>query len=182
MVLNLLLFQYCFADWKCCFFTLRDWQYSISHKLEAHTKSQHSLFTTEARVVRQMHSRFLLVGQVPSHAYGVASVLWESCPVTRPRSCARLHRQTVKPLPPVTCVVSSSTYLFGWTDHGAVTAANPQTEAPRPSSLPGPRYDGAPSVYHTQRRALRHCIPVALEMCFTCKQRSFGSLHWPSPT
>ena len=96
----------------------------------------------------------------------VASVLSESCPVPRSPSCARLHRQTVKP-----CVVSSSTYLFGWTDHGSVTAssgANPQTEAPRPSSVPCHEYD-APSV--------DHCIPVALEMCFTCKQWSF----WKSP-
>ena len=111
-------------------------------------------------------------------------MLWESCPVTRSPSCGRLHRQTVKPLPPPTCVVSSSTYLFGWTDHGTVTAssgANPQTEAPWPS-LPCRRHDGAPSLYHTLRRTLRHCIPVALEMCFTCKQRSFGSLCWPSPT
>ena len=49
---------------------------------------------------------------------------WERCPVTPSPSCGRLHRQTVKPLPPPTCVVSSSTYLFGWTDHGAVTASS----------------------------------------------------------
>ena len=48
----------------------------------------------------------------------------ESCPVTRSPSCARLHRQTGEPLPPPTCVVSSSTYLCDWTDHGAVTATN----------------------------------------------------------
>ena len=45
-------------------------------------------------------------------------MLWDSCPVPR------LHRQTVEPLPPPTCVVSSSANLFGWTDHGAVTASN----------------------------------------------------------
>ena len=61
---------------------------------------------------------------MPLYACAVESVVWESCPVTRPPSCARLHRQTGKPLPAPTCVVSSSTYLFGWTDHGAVTASN----------------------------------------------------------
>ena len=66
---------------------------------------------------------FLLVGQAPMYACAVASMLWESCPVTRSPSCGRLHRQTVKPLPPPT-VVSSSTYLFGSTDHGAGTASS----------------------------------------------------------
>ena len=37
---------------------------------------------------------------MPLYACAVASVLWESCPVTRWPSCGRLHRQTVKPLPP----------------------------------------------------------------------------------
>ena len=61
-------------------------------------------------MVRQTHSVFffLLLGHVPLYACAVASVLWESCPVTRSPSCGRLHRQTVKPLPPPTCVVSSS--------------------------------------------------------------------------
>ena len=90
----------------------------------------------------------------------------------RLRVGACTDRQTVEPLPPPTCVVSSSAFCL--------VATNPQTEEPRPSSLPCQKYDGAHSVYHTQRCALRHCIPVALEMCFTCKQRSFRSLHWPS--
>ena len=47
-----------------------------------------------------------------------------NCPVTGSPSCERLHRQTVKPLPPTTCVVSSSTYPSGGTQHGAVTASN----------------------------------------------------------
>ena len=88
---------------------------------------------------------------MPLYACAVGCVLWESCPVTRSPSCGRLHRQTVRPLPPPTCAVSSSTYLFGWTDPGAVpdsNGANPQTDAPRSSSLPCQRYDGAPSVYH----------------------------------
>ena len=45
------------------------------------------------------------MGQVPLYACAVASVLWESCPVTRSPSCGRLHRQTVQSLPP-TCVIS----------------------------------------------------------------------------
>ena len=67
---------------------------------------------------------FLLGGQMSLYACAGASVLWESCPVTRSPSCGRLHRQTVKPLPPPTCVVSSSTHVFGWTDHGASTASS----------------------------------------------------------
>ena len=47
-----------------------------------------------------------------------------SCPVTRSPSCECMHRQTGKPLQPPTCVFSSTTYLFGWTDHGDVTASN----------------------------------------------------------
>ena len=66
---------------------------------------------------------FLLVGQVSLFS-AVESVVWESCPVTRPPSCARMHRLPGKPLPPPTRVVSSSTYLFGWTNHGFVTASN----------------------------------------------------------
>ena len=77
------------------------------------TQHRNTLFTTEDRVVRQTHSVFFFFYwwarcrcmRVPS----LASVLWESCPVTRSPSCGRLHRQTVKPLPPPTCVVSSST-------------------------------------------------------------------------
>ena len=42
----------------------------------------------------------LLVGQVQLCACADASVWWESYPVTRSPSCGRLHRQTVKPLPP----------------------------------------------------------------------------------
>ena len=53
---------------------------------------------------------------MPLYSCAVESVLWESCPVTRSPSCASLHRQTAKPLPPSTCVVSSPTYLFCWTD------------------------------------------------------------------
>ena len=69
-------------------------------------------------MVRQTHSGFLLVGQVPLYACAVARVLWES----RSPLCGRLHRQTVKPLPAPTCVVSSSTDLFGsfdgpWRQH-----------------------------------------------------------------
>ena len=90
------------------------------------TQNRNTPFTTEARVVRQTHSGFLLVGQVPLYACAVASALWESCPVTRSPSCGGLHRRTVEvePVPPPTCVVSSSTCLFGWTDHGAVTASS----------------------------------------------------------
>ena len=90
------------------------------------TQNRNTPFTTEARVVRKTHCFFffLLVGQVPLYACAVASVLWESCPVTRSPSCGSFDRQTVEPLPPPTCVVSSSTYLFGWTDHGAVTASS----------------------------------------------------------
>ena len=44
---------------------------------------------------------FLLVGQVPWYSCAVESVLRNSCPVTRPPSCQRLHRQAVKPLPPL---------------------------------------------------------------------------------
>ena len=46
---------------------------------------------------------------MPLYACAVACVLWERCPVTRSPPCGRLHRKTVKPLPPPTC-------LFGWTD------------------------------------------------------------------
>ena len=77
---------------------------------------------TQNRNTANAQRFFLLVDQVPLCACAVARVLWESCPVTCSPSCGRLHRQTVKPLPPPTCVVSSFTYLFGWTDHGAVTA------------------------------------------------------------
>ena len=108
---------------------------------------------------------FLLVGRVPLYSCAVESVLREGCPVTRSPSCERL--------PPPTCIVSSSTYLFGWTDHGAVTAsrgANPQTEAPRPSlatsTTPHPQYTipnavhfattfrGLGAVLHVQTREL----------------------------
>ena len=61
---------------------------------------------------------------MPLFACAVASALQESCPATRSPSCERVHRQTGKPLPPPACVVSSSTYLFGWTvtaSHGAFT-------------------------------------------------------------
>ena len=37
---------------------------------------------------------FLLVSQVPLYSCAIASLLWESCPVTRSPSCERLHRQT----------------------------------------------------------------------------------------
>ena len=42
---------------------------------------------------------------MPLYSCAVESVLLESCPVTRSPSRARLHRQTVKPLSPHTCVV-----------------------------------------------------------------------------
>ena len=42
------------------FLPSRDWQYSNSHKLEPHSKSQYTDFTTEARVV-QTHSVFFTV-------------------------------------------------------------------------------------------------------------------------
>ena len=61
---------------------------------------------------------------MPLCSRAVDIVLRESCFVTRSPRCDRLHRQTVKPLPTPTCLVSSSTYLFGWTDHGAVTTSS----------------------------------------------------------
>ena len=97
------------------FLTSRDWQDSNSHMLEVHSLNRNTPFTTEARVVRQTHSVFQLVDQVPLYSCAVESALPESCPAKRSPSCERLHRQTGLPLPPPTCVVSSSTYLFGWT-------------------------------------------------------------------
>ena len=38
MVLETLLFRDCFADWKILFLPSRDWQYSNSHNLEAHSE------------------------------------------------------------------------------------------------------------------------------------------------
>ena len=89
--------------------------------LEAHSKSQYHIYK-KARVELQTHTSFLLVGQVPL----CVCVCRRNCvvgmhPVTRSPSCARLHTQTVQPLPPPTCVVSFSTHPFGWTEHGAVT-------------------------------------------------------------
>ena len=100
-------------------------------------------------------------------------VPWKLCCgiVTLQRAQFRVSAWTdglFEALTPPICAVTSSTYLFGWTDHGAVTAtsgANPQTEAPWPSSLPCQRHDAAPSVNHTSCRALRHYIPVAPGRC-----------------
>ena len=97
------------------------------------TQNRNTPFTTEARLVRQTHSDLLLVGQVPLHSRAVESVSRGSCPATRSPSCECLHRQTGKPLPPPTSVVSSSTYRFGWTDHGAVTASNGANTTKMPS-------------------------------------------------
>ena len=78
------------------------------------SRNRNTPCTTEARVVRQTAQRFFLVGHVPSCSCAVESVLWESCPVTRSPSCARVHRQTGKPLPPPTCVfVHVSVWLDG---------------------------------------------------------------------
>ena len=63
------------------------------------------------------------VGQVLWCSCSFESGFWDSCPVTRSPSCERMHRQTVSPLPRPTCVVSSSTYLFGCTNHD-VTASS----------------------------------------------------------
>ena len=91
-----------------------DSQYSNSHKLEAHSQSQYTVYNRCPRG-KANTQRFLYWWakcrciRVPSQE----SLLRESCPVTRSPSCERLHRQTGKPLPPPTCVVSSSTFLLG---------------------------------------------------------------------
>ena len=94
---------------KYCFFTLPGLAILQLSQARSALKIRNTLFTTEARVVRQTHSVFFYwwakcrCMRVPS-----ANVLWESCLVSRSLSRGRLHRQTVKPLPP-TCVVSSTT-------------------------------------------------------------------------
>ena len=104
------------------FIPSQDWQYFNSHKLEAHSKSQYSVCNIGSRGTANAQ-RFLLVGLVPLNASAVASVLWESCTVTRSPSCARFHRQTVTPLPPPTthlcCLFFHvSVWLYGsWRQH-----------------------------------------------------------------
>ena len=97
----------------------RDWQCSNYHKLEAQSKSQCSVYNI-GRVVKRTHSVFYWWAKC--RRIRVSSLV--CCGEVAMYSCARLHRQTVKSLPPPTCVVSSSMHLFGWTDHGAVTASN----------------------------------------------------------
>ena len=100
-----------------------DWQYSNSHKLEAHSNKQHPVYSRGPRAKANVQCFFL--DQVPLYSCAVESVLWESCPVTRAhlrvRACAdRLlspsHHQLVSSLRPRD--------MFGWTDHGAVTASS----------------------------------------------------------
>ena len=88
------------------------------------TQNRNTSFTIEARVVRQTHSVFFSGGPRAVVCVCRRKCVVGSCPATRSPSCGRLLRQTIEPLPPPTCVVSSSTYLLGWTDHGAVTASN----------------------------------------------------------
>ena len=114
---------------------------------------------------------------MPLCACAVARVLWESCPVACSPSCGRLHRQTVKPLPPPTCVVSSFTYcLVGRTMAPSQLEAAPTHKRKRlVFTLPKVRRRTLSVPYSTP------CTPP-LHSCFTSKQRSFGSLHWSSPT
>ena len=76
------------------FLPSRDWQHSNSHKLEARTQNRNTPFTTEASVVRQTSS-FFLVGHVPLSSCAVKVVLRDSCPFTRSPSCDLLHGQNV---------------------------------------------------------------------------------------
>ena len=98
------------------FLPSRDWQYSNSHKLEAHSHSQYTVYDRGPRGKANAQRFFSLVGQMPSCSCAVESVLREHCPVTRSPSCERLQKQTSKPLPPPTCVVTSSTYVL-WRRH-----------------------------------------------------------------
>ena len=68
VVLKQLQLQYCFADWKYCFYN--------TPTLTGSRRTQHrnTPFTTKARVVRQTHSGFLLVGQVPLYSCAIESV------------------------------------------------------------------------------------------------------------
>ena len=108
-----ILFQYLFAE-KYCFY-LPGLQYSelsqarSALKIGIHRVQQRPACNGKRTAV------FLLVGQLPLYACTVASVLWESFPVTRSPSCGRFRR------PPPTYVVSSSTRMLDWTDHGANT-------------------------------------------------------------
>ena len=78
------------------FLPSREWQYPNSHKLEARSKSQCTVYNRGPRGEANAQLVFFsLVGLVPLHSCAVEAVLSESCPSTRSPSCARLHRQTV---------------------------------------------------------------------------------------
>ena len=63
--------HYCFntvsPNEKHCFYPLGSWQYSNSHKLETHTKSQHTVCNRSPRG-KANAQWFLLVGQVPLYS------------------------------------------------------------------------------------------------------------------
>ena len=127
-VLKPLLFQHCLVDCKILiFYPLRIGNTPNSHKLEAHSKSQYTVYNRGPRGTANAQRFFFLNWWAKCRCLGVPSKFCcgrVSCPVTRLPSCGRLHRQTVKPLPPPTCVVSSPTQMFGWTDHGASTTSS----------------------------------------------------------
>ena len=89
-------------------------------KLEAHSKSQHSVYNRGPRGTPDAQRFFfLLMGQVPLCACAVRSVLWASC-----QWRARFRVGVDRLLSLCHHFVSSTTCRFGWSDCGTVTASN----------------------------------------------------------
>ena len=89
------------------------------------TQNRNTSFTIEARVVRQTHSVFFFWWATGRCMRVPSQVCCGKVALQRARlrvdACSD---RLLSPCHPPTCVVSSSTYLLGWTDHGAVTASN----------------------------------------------------------
>ena len=88
MVLKPLLFQYCFADWKILFFTLTGLAILRTFTSSKRIQNRNTRLQQRPAWYGKRTAVFSLVGQVPLYACAVASVLWESCHVTRSPSWA----------------------------------------------------------------------------------------------